>query len=101
MRRSAILDDGYAALRNVGSSIKGRLSVSFVNVHGEMEAGLDHGGLVKEFLEEVTRSSGLQGRDLLSRHCAGKEGHIQQEVEARAYNELKHVPLSHKGYDKW
>ena len=59
MRRSAILDDGYAALRNAGGSIKGRLSVSFVNVHGEMEAGLDHGGLVKEFLEEVTHSSGL------------------------------------------
>ena len=27
--------------------------VSFVNMMGILEAGLDHGGLVKEFLEEV------------------------------------------------
>lgn len=56
MRRGAILDDGYAALHNAGSTIKGRLAVSFVNVHGELEAGLDHGGLVKEFLEEVSHN---------------------------------------------
>ncbi len=53
MRRGAILDDGFAALRDAGSAIKGRLCVSFVSMHGELEAGLDYGGLVKEFLEEV------------------------------------------------
>lgn len=33
--------------------MKGRLVVSFVNEQGMLEAGLDYGGLVKEFLEQV------------------------------------------------
>ena len=53
VRRGAMLDDGFAALRDAGSAIKGRLCVAFVSMHGELEAGLDYGGLVKEFLEEV------------------------------------------------
>ena len=52
VRRDHLLEDGFSALKGVGSKIKGKLQVSFVNL-GVMEAGLDHGGLVKEFLEEV------------------------------------------------
>jgi len=33
--------------------VKGRLVLSFVNEQGMLEAGLDYGGLVKEFLEQV------------------------------------------------
>lgn len=33
--------------------MKGRLVVSFVNEQGMLEAGLDYGGLIKEFLEQV------------------------------------------------
>ena len=33
--------------------------VSFVNTMGILEAGLDHGGLVKEFLEEVRSARSL------------------------------------------
>lgn len=33
--------------------MKSRLVVSFVNEQGMLEAGLDYGGLVKEFLEQV------------------------------------------------
>ncbi len=53
MRRDALLEDGFSALRNRGAHVKGRLVVSFVNASGNLEAGLDYGGLVKEFLEEV------------------------------------------------
>ena len=90
VRRGAVIEDGYAALRNAGEAIKGRLQVpslrcaftclhgrtetalrwcsylgfcpynsrrhaqvSFVSSMGTLEAGLDHGGLVKEFLEEA------------------------------------------------
>jgi hypothetical protein len=86
VRRSAIIEDGYAALRNTGEGIKGGLQarllqrvaswgcrdddpmhmrptrracamqVSFVSGMGTLEAGLDYGGLVKEFLEEVCSS---------------------------------------------
>lgn len=36
VRRGALLEDAYAALRDVGGSIRGRLVVAFVN-----EAGLE------------------------------------------------------------
>lgn len=36
-----------------GERVKGRLVVSFVNEQGMLEAGLDYGGLIKEFLEQV------------------------------------------------
>ena len=52
VRRNCLLEDGFSALRGCGSKVKGKLQVSFVNL-GVLEAGLDHGGLVKEFLEEV------------------------------------------------
>ena len=48
-----------------GERVKGRLVVSFVNRQGMLEAGLDYGGLVKEFLEQVRagQSPGQNGLD--------------------------------------
>ena len=40
-------------MATTGDRVKGRLVVSFVNEQGMLEAGLDYGGLVKEFLEKV------------------------------------------------
>ena len=54
VRRTDVLGDGFAALHGIGEQIKGRLMVSFVSQHGAREAGIDHGGLTKEFLEEVS-----------------------------------------------
>ncbi|KAL3151218.1 hypothetical protein ABBQ38_013059 [Trebouxia sp. C0009 RCD-2024] len=53
IHRGSLLQDGWSALRNSGPTAKGRLVVSFVNEQGMLEAGLDYGGLVKEFLEQV------------------------------------------------
>ena len=53
IHRSSLLQDGWAALHMEGQSLKGRLVVSFINEQGMLEAGLDYGGLVKEFLEQV------------------------------------------------
>lgn len=54
LRRDALLEDSFAALGGGGSSLKGPLGVSFINSVGAEEAGLDQGGLMKEFLEEVS-----------------------------------------------
>ncbi|KAK9815844.1 hypothetical protein WJX72_010650 [[Myrmecia] bisecta] len=56
VHRGSLLGDAYAALRCAGSAVKGRLQVTFVNEAGLLEAGLDYGGLVKEFLEEVVKA---------------------------------------------
>jgi len=53
VHRSSLLQGGWAALHKAGPAVKGRLVVSFVNEQGMLEAGLDYGGLVKEFLEQV------------------------------------------------
>ena len=53
IHRTSLLQGGWAALHKAGAAVKGRLVVSFVNEQGMLEAGLDYGGLVKEFLEQV------------------------------------------------
>jgi hypothetical protein len=42
----------------VNGAIRGRLAVTFVNAAGAEEAGLDHGGLQKAFLEEARACGG-------------------------------------------
>ncbi|KAK2078400.1 hypothetical protein QBZ16_003240 [Prototheca wickerhamii] len=51
VRRSHLREDGAGALLRLGESVKRRLSVQFVDAHGLPEAGIDMGGLQKEFLE--------------------------------------------------
>ena len=53
VRRSALLEDANAALGGVGPDIRRPLRVSFISEHGYEEAGVDQGGLTKEFLEEA------------------------------------------------
>ena len=49
IRRSRILEDGKIALDRVGHSIKDRIVVRYVDAFGEEEAGIDAGGLFKDF----------------------------------------------------
>lgn len=53
IRRDALLEDALHALGGVGSAIKCNLHVTFIGEHGGQEAGIDQGGLQKEFMEEV------------------------------------------------
>ena len=70
------MGDGYDALRSIGGVIKGRLMVTFVSQHGVLEAGIDHGGLVKEFLEEVGSGTMFDSQCSVSMHAVlpGLEG---------------------------
>ncbi|GAX84732.1 hypothetical protein CEUSTIGMA_g12154.t1 [Chlamydomonas eustigma] len=53
VHRTTLLEDSYRCLSHLGPELKARLEVTFVNEQGLSEAGLDHGGLMKELLEEV------------------------------------------------
>lgn len=57
VRRSHIVEDGYKQLRSVGSRIKGSVRVTFLNDCGLPEAGLDYGGLFKEFLTDIAKAA--------------------------------------------
>jgi ubiquitin-protein ligase E3 B len=57
VRRDHIVDDGYRQLNLVGSRLKSPLHVSFVSECGLPEAGLDYGGLSKEFLTDLLKAA--------------------------------------------
>jgi len=50
VRRGHIADDGFRTLSGLGSQLKERLAIRFIDEHGQEEAGIDGGGLFKEFL---------------------------------------------------
>mgnify|MGYP001222748217 CR=1 FL=1 len=64
IRREAVLDDAFDNFFRLGDSFKNQLKVTFHNEHGP-EAGIDGGGLTKEFLTSVV-SEGLNPENALS-----------------------------------
>ena len=45
------LQDGFEQLNKLGESLKSRIQILFIDQHGMEEAGIDGGGLFKEFME--------------------------------------------------
>jgi hypothetical protein len=51
-----VLEDGYQQVSRMDPSrLKGRMRIQYVNEVGLAEAGIDGGGLFKEFMEELLR----------------------------------------------
>jgi ubiquitin-protein ligase E3 C len=50
IRRDHVFEDGYAGLNPLGSGLKNLISITFIDIHGIAEAGIDGGGVFKEFL---------------------------------------------------
>lgn len=45
------LQDGFEQLNKLGEGLKSRIQIRFIDQHGMEEAGIDGGGLFKEFME--------------------------------------------------
>lgn len=55
-RRDQLLQDSFAQLNAMGPDrLKGRLRIAYVNEAGAAEAGIDGGGLFKDFMEELLK----------------------------------------------
>jgi ubiquitin-protein ligase E3 C len=54
IRRSMIVEDGIAAMDKVGNAIKDRIVIRYINNFGEEEAGIDIGGLFKDFVSDLS-----------------------------------------------
>jgi hypothetical protein len=55
-RRDQLLEDSFSQLNAMGPErLKGRLRIAYVNEAGLAEAGIDGGGLFKDFMEELLR----------------------------------------------
>ena len=56
--RERLFDDAFEALATLApSQLKDRVQVTFVNEFGREEAGIDGGGVFKEFLDELTKAA--------------------------------------------
>ncbi|KXZ44858.1 hypothetical protein GPECTOR_61g811 [Gonium pectorale] len=56
IRRDQLLFDGFDRLNGMGERLRGRVRIMFIDAHGQPEAGVDGGGLFKDFLEELMRA---------------------------------------------
>ncbi|CAI9097863.1 OLC1v1034376C1 [Oldenlandia corymbosa var. corymbosa] len=56
IRRDHIVEDGFRQLNVLGPRLKSNIHVSFVSESGLAEAGLDYGGLSKEFLTDIAKA---------------------------------------------
>lgn len=57
IRRDHIVEDGFRQLNALGPRLKSSIHVSFVSESGLPEAGLDYGGLSKEFLTDISKAA--------------------------------------------
>ncbi|KAJ3674665.1 hypothetical protein LUZ60_005281 [Juncus effusus] len=57
IRRDKIIEDGMRQLNSIGPRLKSSIHVSFVSECGLPEAGLDYGGLSKEFLTDLAKAA--------------------------------------------
>lgn len=57
IRRGHVVEDGFRQLNLLGPRLKSSIHVSFVSECGLHEAGLDYGGLSKEFLTDLSKSA--------------------------------------------
>lgn len=58
IRRDHILEDSFNQLNSISEEdLRGPIRVSFVNEFGVEEAGIDGGGIFKDFMENITRAA--------------------------------------------
>ncbi|CAG8571321.1 4594_t:CDS:10, partial [Scutellospora calospora] len=55
IRRNQIFEDGFTNLNAMGPKLKNSVAIQFIDEFGIQEAGIDGGGLFKEFLTSLTR----------------------------------------------
>jgi ubiquitin-protein ligase E3 C len=57
IRRARLYDDSMERLNQLGPKLKRRVQVSFINPHGAQEAGIDGGGVFKEFIDDLIKDA--------------------------------------------
>ena len=50
IRRNSVFEDGFTHLNALGPELKSPIAIQFIDEFGMQEAGIDGGGLFKEFL---------------------------------------------------
>lgn len=56
IRRHELYSDSKRTLNRLGKRLKKRVQVTFINEHGMQEAGIDGGGVFKEFIDDLIKN---------------------------------------------
>lgn len=59
IRRDALYSDSKQSLNSLGKRLRKKIQVTFVNKLGQQEAGIDGGGVFKEFLDDLIKDAFL------------------------------------------
>ncbi|KAJ5788601.1 hypothetical protein N7457_003591 [Penicillium paradoxum] len=54
IRRESVFEDAFSQFYGLGDGLKEPIQISFIDQFGAMEAGIDGGGVTKEFLTSIT-----------------------------------------------
>ncbi|KAA8572715.1 hypothetical protein EYC84_003305 [Monilinia fructicola] len=57
IRRDNVFEDAFATFNSLGEGLKEPIQITFVDSFGSVEAGIDGGGVTKEFLTSVTNEA--------------------------------------------
>ena len=57
IRRDELYNDSMDQLNKLGRRLKKKIQVTFISQHGQAEAGIDGGGLFKEFLDDLMKDA--------------------------------------------
>jgi ubiquitin-protein ligase E3 C len=57
VKRGQVFEDGYAQLNALGSKLREKIAITFIDSYGMIEAGIDGGGVFKEFLTDCLKQA--------------------------------------------
>jgi ubiquitin-protein ligase E3 C len=57
IRRESVFEDAFDQFYDLGESLKEPIQISFIDQFGSVEAGIDGGGVTKEFLTSITNEA--------------------------------------------
>ncbi|OAR02634.1 hypothetical protein LLEC1_06954 [Akanthomyces lecanii] len=74
IRRGQLFDDAYEELYNIGDGLKDPIQITFIDQFDQPEAGIDGGGVTKEFLISVTSEAFGDQDDSLNMFTSSPDG---------------------------
>lgn len=90
IRRDHLLEDAFNNFGKTGTNFKNRISVSFFNKYGEQEAGIDGGGITKEFLNSVVEDGfDPSGKFGLFKETSDNQLYPNEEIFMKYYNNVE------------
>ena len=87
IRRDHLLEDAFQSFSSAGPGFKNKIHVTFFDKYGQREAGIDGGGITKEFLNSVV-AEGFHPKAGLFKESAQKQLYPNEEIYLKAIRNI-------------